>query len=235
MTTFARSVRSNLLVLAASPSSSANLRRAARQEHARVTAEQARIRDRIAQLRSELESLERAERDLEAQSHLLDQVITRTPEAPAESGRIVLRGAGLREHAVRVLVTRVGIRQPIGYREWYRLVCEAGFVVLAKRPVAAFLTTVSRSPLVQRGTEPGTYCIEPAVVEDLRRELSERRAELRDVEAHLETRPPGATPLQRHRLNLMATVRRLDRQVAEAERILNAHREAVFQSAQRAA
>lgn len=234
MTTFARSVRSNLVVLAA-PSSSTALRRAARQEHARIAGERDRIRERIAELRSELESLERVDSDLANQADLLTQVMARDSAPGADPGKVALRGAGLREQAVRILVTRVGMRQPIGYREWYRLVREAGFIVLAKRPLAAFLTTVARSPLIERGAEPGTYYVEPSATDSLRQELNERRAELKDLETHLATRPPGATPLHRHRLNLMATIRRLERQVAEAERILNAHRDAVVESAQRAA
>ena len=148
---------------------------------------------------------------------------------------MALRGAGLREQALRVLATEVGIREPVAYRDWYRLLREAGFVVLAKRPVAAFLTTVTRSPMIQRGAEPGTYYIEPSIIEDIKQELAERRAELGDLESHLAIRPPSTSPLQRHRLNLMASVRRLERQVSEGERILAAHRDAVLGPARRAA
>jgi hypothetical protein len=222
-------------VLEATPSSTTSLQRAARQERARIAAERTRIQDRIGQLRAELDSLVRVDRDLNDQARLLDEVMARDTLAVSDSEKVVLRGAALREQALQVLVTRVGIRQVIGYRDWYRLVREAGFIVLAKRPIASFLTTVSRSPLVRKGTEPGTYYIEPGVADDLRQELAEHRAELRDLEVHLASRPSRESPLQRHRLNLMATVRRLERQVAEAERILRAHHDAVFDSAQRAA
>jgi septal ring factor EnvC (AmiA/AmiB activator) len=220
---------------AAPPGSTTSLRRAARHEHARITAERDRIRERVAQIESELESLERVDGELADQVRLLEQVISTELGAMPSSEQVVLRGARLREEALRVLVSRVGIREPIFYRDWYRLVRDAGFVVLAKRPEAAFLTTVTRSPLVARAGNSGTYYIEPSVVDDLRQELLERQAELRDLESHLATRQPGASPLQRHRLNLMATIRRLERQVAEADRILTARHDAVFAPARRAA
>lgn len=211
------------------------LRRAARQEHERITAEQERVRERIDQLQAEVEALEGVKRDLAARARLLQEVMSTGLVAGPGSEKVVLRGSRLREEAVRILVTRVGIREPIGYRDWYRLLREAGFVVLAKRPLAAFLTTVSRSPLVKRGSEPGSYYVDPAVVEGLQQELREYRAELLHLEEHLATRPAGVSPLQQHRLNLMASIRRLERQVAEADRILKAHRDAVFASASRAA
>jgi hypothetical protein len=222
--------------MSASPvSSAASLRRVACEERDRIAAERERIRDRMDELKSELESLERLDGGLVEHSRLLDQVIASEPGTTPSAEKAVLRGARLREEALRVLITRVGIRESVFYRDWYRLLRDAGFVVLAKRPEAAFLTTVTRSPLIQRGVGPGTYYIEPSASEDLHQELRERQAELRDRETHLGSRPAGQSPLQRHRLNLMATIRRLERQVAEAERILEAHHESVFAQVHQAA
>jgi septal ring factor EnvC (AmiA/AmiB activator) len=231
----ALSVRSNAGVSEKPHNAATSLRRAARHEHARVSAERDRLRDRISQLRSEIEAVEGVEANLAEQLQLLEEVISADIGAAPKHDHVVLRGARLREQALIVLATRVGLREPVPYREWYRLLREAGFVVLAKRPIATFLTTVSRSPFIQRGDEPGTYYIEPSVIEKITQELAERRAELRDLESHLANRPPGASPLQRHRLNLMASVRRLERQVGEAERVLVAHRDSVLSSAPQAA
>jgi hypothetical protein len=206
---------------------SPQLQRAARRELDRLAAQQHQIEQRLVGLENEREKLRDELRALGGQSALLEEVLGggRTVGSAEQSPGVVLRGARLREEATRVLYERAGPNAPVHYAKWHDWMVEEGFVVLGKRPKSTFLTGVSRSPLVVRGDEPGTYLIDTAVLGEIERELGEKRAELADVDGVLarETGPAPAT--QRHRLGLLATIRRLDKQLAEGRRVIAAGRE----------
>jgi hypothetical protein len=99
-------------------------------------------------------------------------------------------------------------------------VLKAGIDIVGKDPVAAFLTNVSRSPVVVRGDQPGAYRIDTSVAAELRRELAEAEAELADVVAVIAQETNPGEHLREHRAQLAAAVRRLEGKVAEAECVL---------------
>lgn len=199
------------------------LQRAAEVEHRRIDAALSRVDERLEALDIERAKLRNERTRLKERQRLLEQVIDpnagrRSPEE--RSAGIVLRGARLRTEAARVLMHHAGPGQPMHYREWYRLVWDAGFIVLGKRPDATFLTAVSRSPIVRRGDEPGTYYIDPELARALSRDLAEVQAEITDIEAVLAKALDPAPHLRQHRVKLLANRRRLESHLSEAEAVL---------------
>lgn len=93
--------------------------------------------------------------------------------------------------------------------------------MLGKNPAATFLSNILRSPIVAHGPQPGTYLIDDTIAARLRRELAEHHAELRDL-ASVIAAGDGVAPiaLREHRTVLSATVRRLERDVAESDAAL---------------
>jgi hypothetical protein len=72
-----------------------------------------------------------------------------------------LGGQRLQEIAVQVLAERKPGGEPIHYKDWYRLLREAGYVVSGKDPQATFLSSVSRSPRVRSvGNRTGLYVVD---------------------------------------------------------------------------
>jgi hypothetical protein len=192
--------------------------RAAQAEYDRVDSERGRLRERISALTAEIEQLQTTDRMLAGQARLLSELMAERAD-PSDAPGVIIRGARLREEAVRVLIEQWGVRRPIHYHEWYRLFQETGlYVILSKRPIAMFLTTATRSPLVRRGRNEGVYYIEPAELDRLNQELAERQAELRDVDGQIAA---GEYRLTQYRMGLLASTRRVERQVAEATRVLN--------------
>jgi hypothetical protein len=71
-----------------------------------------------------------------------------------------LGGQRLQEIAVQVLAESDLDGQPIHYKDWYRLLREAGYFVSGKDPQATFLSSVSRSPHVRSvGNRTGLYVV----------------------------------------------------------------------------
>jgi hypothetical protein len=71
-----------------------------------------------------------------------------------------LGGQRLQEIAVQVLADRDLEGEPIHYKDWYRLLREAGYFVSGKDPQATFLSSVSRSPHVRSvGNRTGLYVV----------------------------------------------------------------------------
>jgi len=199
---------------------STRLRRAAERERAHVQRERDRLEQRITGLRGELRTLEDTLQALNARDVLLEQLVRDgTPPAGSvsaiASGAMVLRGPHIRRVAVRLLFECHGTAYAVHYREWFDLLTKHGYVVLGERPLATFLTNVSRSPVVARGEEPWMYRLDGRVPARVRRELGEHEAELRDLLSIIERDRgvPDRSLVER----LMATVRRLERQLAEAE------------------
>ena len=70
-----------------------------------------------------------------------------------------LRGPAIRETAVRMLAERGG--EALHYREWFELVTRAGYEIAGKHPPSVFLSQLSRSPAVRKGTRAGVYETRP--------------------------------------------------------------------------
>ncbi len=95
--------------------------------------------------------------------------------------RTVLRGPAIRETAVQVVIAQPEHIEAIHYRRWYDLLGAAGYTVAGKDPLAVFLTQVTRSPVVHKGTEPGVYEVDRRAPLRIRQKLERLQGELRDA------------------------------------------------------
>jgi hypothetical protein len=210
--------------MASKPLQSPALQRAASRELERLVAEQRRIEQRLEALEDERAKLRDEQRSLSGHAALLKEVLGggRSAAVAQASAGVVLRGAKLREEAARVLLKRAGPNKAAHYATWLDWVVEDGFIVLGKRPKSTFLTGATRSVLVRRGDEPGTYLVAPDAIDDVMQELAEKRAELKDVDTQLARDPDPSAGARQHRVTLLANIRRLEGQLTEAERVLMA-------------
>jgi hypothetical protein len=185
-------------------------------EHLRVRAIELRTRsERWAARGQELAA--EAER-LEARVRHLDELLGRAPQLRLDLQTQTLRGQQLREEAVRILIEKRGIRQPIHYREWYGLLRDQGLVAAGKDPMATFLTQITRSPLVER-VDGGVYQVDPATVyQRARNELAEATRELTAAEETLAHVADGNGGVDEN----VAQVRRAQERSQAAQRRLDA-------------
>jgi hypothetical protein len=90
----------------------------------------------------------------------LSELVGIDPQLRLEHLDSRLGGQRLQEIAIRVLAESNPGGEPIHYKEWYRLLREAGYVVGGKDPQATFLASVARSPRVRSiGRRTGLYVI----------------------------------------------------------------------------
>jgi hypothetical protein len=144
------------------------------------------------------------------------------PTAGEDSDATVLRGALIRETAVRVLAMKLGPDEPVHYRDWFALLEGQGFRLTGKDPLATFLTQLSRSPVVQRTTSPGMYVLDFEFPTKARARLQQLRAALREtaeqVPADVSVEEIAAAREQR--VSLSAEVEATERALEEALRSL---------------
>jgi hypothetical protein len=177
------------------------------------------IREAQSALQGELVVLQRLARDLPASEiPAADDERRRLRVVPAASGAegardVLLRGAQIRETAVRVLASSETSRA-VHYRTWFELLRHKGFVPAGKDPLATFLTQIGRSPVVQRSTAPGMYSLDYSAPARERARLAQLRAELGAIG---ET-PLGATVDEIGRIR--GTRSRLNSEIASVERTL---------------
>lgn len=201
------------------------LRRAAEQERQQLETLRERLVERARALEDELGALRGERVEVDERIRLLDALLEHPGSGDAPNSKRlpprVLRGAELRQQATRVLAARAGPRTAVAYKDWFRWVQDAGFVVLGKRPQATFLSAIRRSPVVQSGDEPGTYWLDPGAPERLAFELSELQGELNDLDGVLHGKSDAdRSHLVAYRIRLLANVRRVKRQLAEADSVL---------------
>ena len=213
-----------------SPSVSARLKRAAVAERAQLAKRRERIERARVGVRTELERLERELADIDVHLELLVRIAPsagddaqptrRNGESPRQEGpgvACVLRGPAIRATAVRLLVERDPPVDAIHYRDWYRLLHEHGFAVAGKKPLAVFLSQVSRSPLMHKATSAGVYALDRDAAERLRRELSQLEAELHAFTSQSPNRPADGQ-IQTRRRELLLAIGRQQRALDEALR-----------------
>ena len=140
------------------------------------------------------------------------------PAAPAGAGR-PLRGPAIRRAAVQVLLDQPGRPEALHYRRWYQLLAAAGYTVVGKDPLAVFLTQISRSPVVTRGTQTGVYSLDPQASRRLRQRLDELHAELRSLASTPDTTADLAA-IRARRAELTSDIARTERALEEAESLL---------------
>jgi hypothetical protein len=147
------------------------------------------IRRACAALRDELSVLQRLSRDraendtefADGEQRRLRVVADALPTA--EDGKdVVLRGAQIREAAVRVLASTAQSDQALHYRTWFELLRQEGFLPAGKDPLATFLTQIGRSPVVQRSTAPGVYSLDLGVVERTRARLARLEGSIQELD-----------------------------------------------------
>jgi hypothetical protein len=134
-------------------------------------------------------------------------------------GPAVLRGPAIRRAAVEVLRALPDRPQALHYRAWFDALRAAGFDVAGKDPLAVFLTQLSRSPVVRRGTQSGVYELDPAAPRRLRERLDGLHADLRGL-----TAAPSATTdltaIRARRAAITTQITQVEKALEEAEAVL---------------
>jgi len=203
-------------------------------ELARLTAREQGLADDLARARSVREELEgellvlhRFAEDPEpqdlgatpAEPHL--HVVAPGAAPDSESAAVTLKGARIRETAVRVLAQTPHADQAVHYRAWFELLRQQGFMPAGKDPLASFLTQIGRSPLVQRTTSAGKYTLDLEFPGRARARLAQLRDELQVAQ----DLPPDAgvdsiTEARERRSALTSELEATERTLEEALRSL---------------
>ncbi len=204
---------------------SKTLQRAAQAERVRLARALERNQNRQAALKAELADLEADERKLHDRDQLLRDVTSSQDgqgkshlDAPPLDGG--LKGAELREAAASLYYREHGAGHPSHYRHWFDLLTGNGIQISGKDPVATLLTNLNRSPVVVRGPEAGTYEIDEEAPERLRSRLAELHAEFADLAQVIGEKETASADLLKHRTELLSEIRRIERLVDEADRVL---------------
>ncbi len=173
---------------------------AAAAERGRVERELARLAAREREVAAELAALQATRADLEHQRQVLNHFayddeptgssgnggrrlrVLPAAGSTAPDGTTALRGARIRETAVRVLASHTRPDVPVHYRDWFELLTAQGFIPAGKDPLATFLTQVGRSPVVQRTTTSGTYVLDLDFPMRARERLARLARELSEAE-----------------------------------------------------
>ena len=220
---------------------SRRMQAAAAAEHERVERELARLDARARELAAELVSVDAARAELEHERTVLNHFASHGPRSssPAKAGRrlralpdadptaaggpTTLRGARIRETAVRVLAAITQPDEPVHYRDWFEVLTARGFMPAGKDPLATFLTQVGRSPVVRRTTTAGMYVLDLEFARRARERLARLAAELaaaQDLSPDASVEEIAAA--RERRGQLTAEMHESERQLEEALRSLGA-------------
>jgi chromosome segregation ATPase len=204
---------------------SPRLQRAAEAERDELRKTRQQLLSKREEVLAGLHELEGALAEVRDRETLLDRLApaTATKAAEVEPGAAsdaheLLRGPSIRETAVRVLTATGGV-EAIHYREWFKLLGAAGYSVAGKDPLAVFLTQISRSPVVRKGTQAGVYELDLESPARLRRELNRLQGELRDLADEPQS-TLSLAQVRSRRERVTTTIGRLERELEEAERVL---------------
>jgi chaperonin cofactor prefoldin len=209
------------------PTPSARLVRAAAAERADLGRHRDRLLAARDRLRAELDDVEASLRELDERDALLDRLAGPVAERPVAhpaigpAGATPLRGPAIRRVAVEVLRARPDRPQALHYRDWFEALRAAGYAVAGKDPLAVFLTQLSRSPVVRRGTQSGVYELDPAAPRRLRDRLEALHAELRGLTA-APSPTADLTAIRARRAALTTEITRVEKALEEAESVLGA-------------
>jgi hypothetical protein len=215
---------------------SRRIRAAATAERARMERSLHSLRDREQALAHELESCRAARSELERELQMLERLVGAAGPTDGESagrhlhavdpsagssGDVVLRGAQIRQEAVRTLRMSGDAEQAVHYRTWFDLLRARGFLPAGKDPLATFLTQIGRSPVVRRSTSPGMYSVDVAFSGRARQRLATLRSELAARDARRGDESLEELELSRlRRAELVAAIETAERELAEALRSL---------------
>ena len=210
------------------PTPSARLVRAAAAERAELGRHRERLLSARESLRAELQAIEASLRELDDRDALLDRLAgppVRSAAAaaerpsPASAERAPLRGPAIRRAAVEVLLAQPEAPQALHYRAWFDALVGAGYEVAGKDPLAVFLTQLSRSPVIRRGTQSGVYELDPGAPRRLRDRLDALHAELRGI-AGTPSATADLTAIRGRRAALTTQITQVEKALEEAEALL---------------
>ena len=209
------------------PTPSARLVRAAAAERAELGRHRERLLSARESLRAELQAIEASLRELDERDALLDRVagppapppVAIEGAGPASRERAPLRGPAIRRAAVEVLLAHPEAPQALHYRAWFDALEAAGYEVAGKDPLAVFLTQLSRSPVVRRGTQSGVYELDPGAPRRLRDRLDALHAELRGI-AGTPSATADLTAIRGRRAALTTQITQVEKALEEAEALL---------------
>ena len=229
-------------MLPSAPTPSARLVRAAAAERAELGRHRERLLSARENLHAELARIDASLRELDERDALLDRLAGATGRANVSGGSRAaagaspavgsgdgagasapapgaLRGPAIRRVAVEVLLAHPERPQALHYRAWFDALVTAGHEVAGKDPLAVFLTQLSRSPVVRRGTQSGVYELDADAPRRLRAELDALHAELRGIAG---TPSPTAdlTAIRGRRAALTGQITQVEKALEEAESLL---------------
>jgi hypothetical protein len=200
---------------------------AARADRERLQGVWSGLQAQRAELLAELERIDGDIGEVVAQLRRLGELIGDQMEFPldedaaAQAGRAsdehVLTGAEIRRRAVGVVLGSPHAGQLLHYKDWFELVVDAGFEIKGRDPQAVFLTQISRSPLVVRGPDNGTYRLDRTAPRRLAARLEQLRAERNHIVHGNHERTTwdlDSLTAKLHTITLEAS--RTERQLAEA-------------------
>jgi len=207
---------------------SRRLAQAAAAERSRLEAELRNTQNEAAALHHRLQRLTKRQAEICARLTLLDQLGAGEAEcAPVPKPRLVerrsepangwLRGAAIREVAVRILASQSTPHAAIHYSDWLGLLERTGYGIDSRDPAATFLTQLNRSPVVTRTEQPGTYRLDFDAPARLRARLVTLNDELLALHQGQQTIEAIASTRSR-RNEIVAEIDRISRQLDEAMR-----------------
>ena len=208
------------------PSPSNRLVRAAAAERADLRRHREQLLESRESLRAELARIDASLHEVDERDALLDRLAGPAPateEAPtttaAEQTATVLRGPVIRRTAVEVMLRHPERPEALHYRDWFEALRQAGFAVAGKDPLAVFLTQLSRSPAVRKGSQSGVYELDRSAPQRLRQQLDRLHDELRAL-----TATPSATAdlptIRARRVELTTEIGHAEKALEEAEQVL---------------
>ena len=131
-----------------------------------------------------------------------------------------MRGPAIRVAAVKVLVGHPRRPGALHYRDWFAPLEQAGYAVAGKDPLAVFLTQLSRSPLVRRGTQGGVYELDLQAPARLRRQLEDLKGQLRDLASPTSSSTTDLSALRSRRSALNLEIGKVEKALEEVEEAL---------------
>jgi hypothetical protein len=182
-------------------------------------------------VQAELDEIEASLAELDERLMLIGRLADEDPppdQAPADADHedpqaepgSILRGPSIREAAVRVLLADPRRPEALHYRDWFNLLSEAGYSVAGKDPVAVFLTQLSRSPVVRRGTQSGVYELELHAPARLRGRLQDLQSQLRELTTTAASDTTDLSSIRTLRTALNLEIGKVEKALEEAEETL---------------
>jgi hypothetical protein len=210
---------------------SARLLRAVAAERGDLERRRDSLLERRRRVRAELDEIEASVAELDERLLLIGRLAGEDPpgasradaelDSPKLDAEAALRGPAIRATAVRVLLAHPHRPEALHYREWFELLAQAGYSVAGKDPLAVFLTQLSRSPLVRRGTQSGVYQLELSAPARLRRRLQDLQAQLRELSAAASSATADLSSIRRRRTALNLEISKVEKALEEAEETLS--------------